>query len=191
MPIVRSFMKKIFIIVFVFIAMVPTLSTARTWWETTSYSDDYYDSIDFGAIKRIIEQEMDRLFQPHAQTIVNRNYLNEVKEYAKTEIAKIIKNNSSTHAQAKKHAIRLTEEFAVDIVVDWAAYIARELLQNPPVNPAYINKQEIIGAIKQIIRSQAHLALKEKDRRLTKIVQNLVENVEILIAQEINYALAW
>lgn len=186
-------MKKMSILLFVLLSFLPASLSSRTWWDfnSTDYDYDYNDFIDFAAIKRIIEQEMDHLFEPRKQTVVNRNYINELKEFAQKEIPKKIKSSCSTHTQAKKTVVRLTQEFAIDTVVEWAAYIARELLKNPPVNPAYINIQKIVAAIKQIIRSQAQLALMEKDRRLTKTVQNLVENVELLVSQEIEYASAW
>jgi len=174
---------------FIFTSFLTLSNNARTWWDTQDY--DYNDSIDYPAIRRIIEQEMDRLFQPHFQTLVNRNYLNEMKEYAKNEISKTIKTSCSTHTYAKKLAIELTEEFAVDLVVEWAAYIAREMVKNPPLNPIYVNQQEIIATIKQIVRSQAEMALKEKDRRLTKIVQNITENVELLVDQEFKLLQTW
>ncbi len=44
--------------------------------------------------------------------------------------------------------------------------------------------------MRHIVRSQAQLALRE-DRRLTKTVQNLGENVRIIIEQEIKIALDW
>ncbi len=186
-------MNKFFNTLFIVVYTVTGSMHARTWWDMGSNSSnyDYNDSINFDAIKRIIEQEMDHLFQPYSQTLVNRNYLAEVKEYAKKEISKTIKNSCSTHTKAKKMAIKLTQEFAVDVLVEWAAHIARDLLKNPPVNPSYINKQDIISAVKQIMRSQAQLALLEKDRRLTKLVQNLVENVQVLVDQEIKFALSW
>jgi hypothetical protein len=88
-------------------------------------------------------------------------------------------------------AIQLAEVYAINFVIDWAERIAVDKLRNPPVNPNLINKHSIIKAIKQVIRSQAELGLSEKERRLTKLVQNLVKNVEVLIMQEIEYELGY
>lgn len=180
-------MKKKFNIFVIFIFFFPLSINTRTWWDThNSFSYNYNDPIDFAALRKIIKQEIDRLLQPHAQTLANRNHIDKVKKYAKKEIGIIIKKCCSTHAQALEIVIKLTEEFSIDIVVEWAARTARNLLKNPPVNPYYLNKQKIIASVKHITRGQALLSLL-KDHTLTKIVQNLTKNVEMFI----DLSLAW
>ena len=178
-------MKKfLFAVVLIVGLLENSLCSARTWWDNSWYED--YDTIDYPAISRIIEQEWYRIFQPHAQTYVNKNYIIEVCEYAKNDISTSISNLCSMHTQAKKLAIALTQDYAIDIVVEWAAYIAKENLKNPPMNPALLDKYALITAVRNTVHVQAQLALSEKNGRLTSLVQNLYNNVDIIIKQEID-----
>lgn len=186
---IKLFKKNFFFILFLTITQT---SLHAGWWDWYEDDNDYaysqnYETIDYAAIRRIIEQELDHFFQPHSQISSTRALLTKFKEKAKREICKEIQRTCSYHSEAKKLAIQLAEVYAINFVIDWAERIAVDKLRNPPVNPNLINKHSIIKAIKQVIRSQAELGLSEKERRLTKLVQNLVKNVEVLIMQEIEY----
>lgn len=161
------------------------------WYEDDEYTQNHVILIDYAAIRRIIEQELDHFFQPHSQISATRALLTKFKEKAKREICKEIQRTFTYHFDAKEAALQLSELHAIEFVIEWAERIALDKLKNPPVNPNLINKHSIIKAIKQVIRSQAEIALTEKDRRLTKLIQNLVKNVEVLIMQEIEYALGY
>jgi hypothetical protein len=189
-----KFFNKSFILALL-LTTVSYIFSGNDWWNWHDNDNDHYSehygSIDYPAIKRIVEQEMDHFFQPHEQTTAKKATITHFKDQAKREICQETKQMCSNHSCAKELAVQLAEDYAVNFVEEWAGHIAQERLKNPPVNPNLINKSAIIRTIKQIIRSQAHIELQQKDRRLTKLVQNLEKNVEVLIRQEIDYALGY
>ena len=187
-----KFFKKTAALILLTIAQT---SLKADWWDWNDNDYDidfhYHDTIDYPALKRIIEQEIDRLFQPHSQSSSIKSALSKFKDEAKRTICIEIKSSCNHHSTAKKLAITLSQEYALDFVADRAERLAIDKLKYPPVNPALINKKQIIAAIKQIIHSQAQIELSQKNGRLTKLVQNLDKNIEILIMQEIEYALGY
>lgn len=154
----------------------------------SAHASTYHEPINVGAIKRIIEQEIDHLFEPHKQSYAIKNYINQVKYEAVATILDSIVYYYSNHTHAKKEAIKETRRWAVEFVVNWAEYLVWETLKNPPVNPELFNAYDIVDSIKDIIRTQAQIHLKEYDR-LTLVIQNLYQNIATLVDQEIKDSL--
>lgn len=148
----------------------------------------FYEPVNRAAIKRIIEQEIDHLFEPHKHPSHIKTYINQEKHAALDNLVNSAIYYQTNQSSAKKEAIRITRTWAIDFVVYWAEYLAWQKLKNPPVNPELLNMYDIVTTIKDVIRSQAHMHLQEYNR-LTLVVQNIYYNVEILIDQEIQQAL--
>lgn len=147
----------------------------------------HHEPVNAGAIGRIIEQEIDHLFEPYKHQANIKAYINQVKQTAIEDLVNSIIYYYSNHLDAKKEALRATRRWAVDFVVSWAEYLVWEKLKNPPVNPELLDAYAIVETIKDIIRSQAHLHLKEYDR-LTLVIKNLYHNIDVLVDQEIKDA---